>query len=61
MPFNINKEEILETVRMVQTENLDIRTITMGINILDCRAENGQRTGEKIYDKIVRYAVTWLR
>ncbi|NLP23397.1 MAG: PFL family protein [Syntrophomonadaceae bacterium] len=56
MPFNINKEEILETVRMVQTENLDIRTITMGINILDCRAENGQRTGEKIYDKIVRYA-----
>ena len=56
MPFNINKEEILETVRMVQTENLDIRTITMGINIQDCRQEDGRRTGQKIYDKIVRYA-----
>lgn len=56
MPFNINREEILETIRMVQTENLDIRTITMGINIQDCRAEDGERTGQKIYDKILRYA-----
>jgi len=56
MPFHINKDEILETVRMVQTENLDIRTITMGINIQDCRAEDGERTGQKIYDKILRYA-----
>jgi uncharacterized protein (UPF0210 family) len=37
MAFNINKDEILETVNMLQTENLDIRTITMGINIQDCR------------------------
>lgn len=56
MPFHINKDEILETVHMVQTENLDIRTITMGINIQDCRAEDGERTGQKIYDKIVRFA-----
>lgn len=56
MPFHINKDEILETVRMVQMENLDIRTITMGINIQDCRSEDGQGTGRKIYDKVLRYA-----
>ncbi len=56
MAFNINKDEILETVNMLQTENLDIRTITMGINIQDCRGVNGTATGRAIYDKIVRYA-----
>lgn len=56
MPFSISKDEIFETVSMLQTENLDIRTITMGINILDCRGQNGQETGVKIYDKILRYA-----
>lgn len=61
MPFNINKEEILETVRMVQTENLDIRTITMGINIQDCRDQDGQRTSEKVYEKIVRYAADLVK
>ncbi|MGR6835655.1 DUF711 family protein [Syntrophomonas erecta] len=52
MPFSISKEEILETVRMLQMENLDIRTITMGINIQDCRGDSGKITGKKIYDKI---------
>lgn len=61
MPFNINKEEILETVHMVQTENLDIRTITMGINIQDCRGQDGYRTGQKVYEKIVRYACNLVR
>lgn len=61
MPFNINKEEILETVRMVQTENLDIRTITMGINIQDCRDQDGSRTSQKIYEKIVRYAAQLVK
>ncbi|MBC7076392.1 MAG: PFL family protein [Syntrophomonadaceae bacterium] len=56
MHFSISKEEILETVRMVQTENLDIRTITMGINIQDCRGSDGSSTGRKIYDKIVQCA-----
>ncbi len=56
MPFSISKDEILETVSMLQTENLDIRTITMGINIQDCRGGSGQETGLKIYDKILRYA-----
>lgn len=56
MPFSISKDEILETVSMLQTENLDIRTITMGISIQDCRMSDGETTGTKIYDKICRYA-----
>ncbi len=56
MSFNLSKDEIFETVRMVQAENLDIRTITMGINILDCRGGNGEETGRKVRDKIVNYA-----
>lgn len=56
MRFSINKDEILETVKMLHTENLDIRTITMGINILDCRRATGDSTGKSIYEKIVRYA-----
>ncbi len=56
MRFNINREEVLETVNMLQTENLDIRTITMGINILDCHDISGKRTGQKIYEKVTRYA-----
>lgn len=56
MPFSVNKDEILETVRMLQIENLDIRTITMGINIQDCRGENGELTGKKVYEKILLYA-----
>lgn len=56
MPFHISKDEIMETVRMVQSENLDIRTITMGINIQDCRHRDGNATGKSIYDKIVKYA-----
>ena len=34
--MNIGLHEMLETIRMVQVENLDIRTVTMGINLLDC-------------------------
>lgn len=56
MSFGITKEEILETVTMVQVEKLDIRTITMGINIQDCRGNDGKATGIKIYDKIVKSA-----
>lgn len=56
MQFAVSREEILETINMVQGQNLDIRTITMGINLLDCREENGIRTGRRVYDKITRLA-----
>lgn len=61
MPFSISKDEIMETIKMVQTENLDIRTITMGINIQDCRDSDGIKTGEKVYAKITDYAKNLVR
>lgn len=56
MPFSFSKDEVLETVSMLHTEKLDIRTITMGINIQDCRDIDGVNTGKKVYAKIRDYA-----
>jgi len=49
-------EEILETIKMVQEENLDIRTITMGISLRDCSDADHRAACRKIYDKITRLA-----
>ena len=51
-----NPKDILETIEMIQDENLDIRTITMGISLLDCADSNIDRSCEKAYDKICRSA-----
>lgn len=48
----LNRENILETINMLSNEKLDIRTVTMGISLLDCIDENSQKAREKIYDKI---------
>jgi len=61
MPFSISKDEILETVAMLHTENLDIRTITMGIDILSCHADTGKACGQKIYDKILYHAAQLVK
>ena len=47
---------IFETLRMIEEENLDIRTTTMGISLMDCIDSNGERARQKIYDKITKYA-----
>ena len=52
--MNINN--ILETIRMIEEEKLDIRTITMGISLIDCIDSDGDRCREKIYNKIVSSA-----
>mgnify|MGYP000197218396 CR=1 FL=1 len=52
----INPFEIIETIKMIQEENLDIRTITMGISLRDCCDSNGNEARRKIYDKITRLA-----
>jgi uncharacterized protein (UPF0210 family) len=52
----INNHEIIETIKMISEENLDIRTITMGISLLDCVSDCCDTLCEKIYDKITRYA-----
>ena len=49
-------QEINETIKMVQEEILDIRTITMGISLLECTHENHKIACTKIYDKITRLA-----
>ncbi len=52
----LNTKNILETIRMIDEENLDIRTITMGISLLDCADSEAERSCGKIYDKICRLA-----
>ena len=52
----INTHDILETINMIDNENLDVRTITMGISLLDCVDENIEKACDKVYDKICRYA-----
>ena len=47
---------ILETIRMVEEEHLDIRTITMGISLLDCMDSNIEAVCEKVYQKITTKA-----
>ena len=50
----INKSYILETINMIREENLDIRTVTMGISLFDCVSDDLERLCAKIYDKITR-------
>ena len=52
----INQFEVLETKKMLDEENLDIRTITMGISLLDCIDSDINKTCDNIYDKITRTA-----
>ena len=52
----INIGDILETIQMIREENLDIRTVTMGISLFDCITDDPTRLEEKIYDKITRSA-----
>lgn len=44
---------ILETLSMIREECLDIRTVTLGINLADCVSDSADRLCEKVYDKIV--------
>ena len=52
----VNTHDILETINMIDNENLDVRTITMGISLLDCIDPDIHKACDKIYDKICRYA-----
>lgn len=52
----MNTYDILETMKMIEHEKLDIRTITMGISLLDCCDSDGNNARQRIYDKITKYA-----
>lgn len=51
-----NMQDIISTLNMIDHQHLDVRTITMGISLLDCCDESIERVSEKIYDKITRKA-----
>lgn len=52
----MNTQDILQTIRMIREEHFDIRTITLGINLLDCASEDVERTAQRIYDKVTKTA-----
>lgn len=52
----IRNEDILETISMIQEQNLDVRTITMGISLMDCACEDIDKLCERIYNKITTSA-----
>ena len=52
----LNMFEVIETNNMIEHEKLDVRTITMGISLLDCCSDNLESLNEKIYNKITSYA-----
>ena len=52
----LNTADILETIQMIRQENLDIRTITMGISLYDCVSDDEDRLCQRIYDKITHTA-----
>lgn len=51
-----NNREIMETIRMIQEQNLDVRTVTMGISLVDCMDSDINKSCEKVYNKIYNYA-----
>lgn len=52
----LNTNDILETIKMISDENLDVRTVTMGISLLDCADSNAEAACNKIYNKITTLA-----
>ena len=57
----INTRDILETIHMIEDENLDIRTITMGISLLDCCSQDIDDSCRRVYDKIAHKAEKLVR
>ena len=52
----LETKDILETINMIDNEHLDVRTVTMGISLLDCIDSDINKACDKVYDKICRYA-----
>lgn len=54
--MSVALNEMLETIRMVQMDNLDIRTVTMGINLRDCADSDFNKMNERVYKKVMHFA-----
>ncbi|HWJ02201.1 MAG TPA: DUF711 family protein, partial [Verrucomicrobiae bacterium] len=61
MRISFSPSEIIETIRMVEDQNLDIRTITMGISLRDCAHGDNKIVQTKVYDKITTLAKDLVR
>ena len=57
----LKQSEILDTIKMIDQQNLDVRTITMGISLLSCAHSDPKVACDNIYDKITRYAENLVR
>ena len=56
MSYLLNSSEILQTIQMIDQQHLDVRTVTMGISLLDCADGSMEKCCTKVYDKICRKA-----
>ena len=53
--------EILETIKMNALENLDVRTVTLGLSLFDCISDDAIKTAEKVREKMLRYGSDIVR
>ena len=53
---SFNSDSILETINMIRVHHLDIRTVTLALSLRDCCNTDVKAVGEKIYNKITKYA-----
>ena len=56
MSYLLNTDEIVQTIRMIEVQHLDVRTVTLGLSLLDCAGDDLDRCCDRIYDKICRKA-----
>lgn len=52
----MNKNEIFETIGMIENQHFDVRTITLGVSLFDCMSVSAEATCQKVYDKVTKYA-----
>ena len=57
----LNAHDILETITMIQEENLDVRTITMGISLLPCISATAEQTAQNVYERVCSKAKNIVR
>ena len=57
----LHTTEILQTLRMIDQEKLDVRTITMGISLFDCVCDDARRLADRVYDRITAQAKDLVR
>lgn len=56
MSYLMNSDEILQTIEMIDQQHLDVRTVTMGVQLLDCADRDIRACCERVYDKLCRVA-----